>query len=188
MSTNPYAPQGFPNQMAVEPARTGISGLTVTLIAIGTLIVGLICGGVIGGVLGYGAGVATGAGLGKPPANVTMTITSPPRVKVGETFTVTVNLTNSGSTPVALSSLDIDDAFGSGLDLVSVDPKPATSDFDVDTNVTEHAFSPSLTVDKTRTVTFTFKAVKPGTYTGDWDAWYDSFNTHSQTPTIIIDP
>lgn len=188
MSSNPYAPLGFPNQSGIEPARKGISGWVTTFIAIGTLLVGLVCGGVVGGVFGYGAGVAAGAGFGKAPANVTMTITSPPRVKVGETVTITVNLVNSGTDRVGLASLDIDDAFGSGLDLVSVDPKPATSDFDVDTNITEHAFVPSLNIDKARTVTFTFKAVKPGTYTGDWDAWYDTFGTHTQTQTIIIDP
>lgn len=94
-------------------------------------------------------------------------ITSPASVTVDSTFDAVITAENPHSDSIVLDSIDVEDVFLEGFQVVSVTPKPSDtySIFGYRTWEFNQAVQPGEMVE----VTFTFRAVQPGHYTGDVD-------------------
>ena len=93
----------------------------------------------------------------------------PMEVQTGATFTLTITTTNSHNQPVTLDSIDIDDSFLAGFQVVTIVPEPGDTSHLQLLNQRSWVFDKAVAPGGTLSVTFTLKAIADGHFTGDVD-------------------
>ena len=108
-------------------------------------------------------------------------ITSEPIVQLDEEFTLTVNAANAEEAPIVLDSIDIDDTFLDGFQVVDVQPAPSdTSHF---MGMRSWYFERSVAPGDTLQVQFTLRAVQEGHFSGDVGVC----NPNQDVSTVVAD-
>ena len=90
-----------------------------------------------------------------------------PEVEMDSTVTLTITATNSHTKRVTLDSVDIDDSFLAGFQVVAVDPEPRTTTHMSLTHQRTWEFGKPLASRQTFSVTFTLRPAAPGHFSGD---------------------
>lgn len=163
----------------------------VVLIATLTFLLGAVLGAALGGLVGFGMGAAAASmpggisNLGQaPPAGVTAAVQAPASVKAGATFTVTVTVNNAGAAPITVTDIDIGNDYLAGARVTSVVPPPAAVDASMGTRT--HTYNASIAPGGSAVYTFTLAAASPGTYSGDWDVWFDGMALITSTEMLDV--
>jgi hypothetical protein len=149
----------------------------VVLIALGTFVLGLGIGGAVGGTVGYAAGFAKAAvdrteNSALPESPVTVTVTAPASVKVGEEFDLIVTASNPGQSLEVLGDLDVDLSYLALFDVVSTQP-PMSSEDQMDSWRTFDT-GQSVQPGQTTTLTIRLRAKQAGTASGLVSLYPDS--------------
>lgn len=101
---------------------------------------------------------------------VGVSVDGPTDVTVGETFALTVTVTNERPRKVmALSDIDIAEDYLAGFTVSSIEPKPKSSMHVPIDNSRSFTFGVRIPPRESRDFTFTLRAEKPGIYRGDVD-------------------
>ncbi len=116
--------------------------------------------------------MAGGAGLlakyGGEPEGLSADYSMPNLVKEGETFELVITMTNTGSSDIPVSDIDLDemldDSILDGAIVLSTDPD-MKKDYSI-SGIKTFNYNHSIHPGKTNTVTFTIQAVTPGEYGG----------------------
>jgi hypothetical protein len=106
-----------------------------------------------------------------------------PEVEIGSTVTMVISATNTHKKPVTLDSVDIDNAFLAGFQVVGVDPKPEGTTRVPIVNQRSWGFGKRVSPGKVFSVTFTLKAVADGHFSGDVDVC----NPNQDFKTLLAD-
>jgi hypothetical protein len=118
------------------------------------------------------------------PESVDISVDAPNSVRVGETFTIKVTVTDRSGQARRIRDLDIEQDLLQGASITGITPKPATT-----TSIfgyASHTMNLSVPASGSTTVTFTLTATAPGSYSGDIDTYIDS-DFAFLTNTIQID-
>lgn len=118
------------------------------------------------------------------PENVDIAIDAPDSVKVGETFTIKVTVTDRSGQARRIHDLDLQETLLQGASITGITPKPATT-----TSIfgyASHTMNLSVPASGSATVTFSLSATAPGSFSGDIDTYIDSDFAYL-TNTISID-
>lgn len=118
------------------------------------------------------------------PENVDISVDAPDSVKVGETFTIKVTVTDRSGQARRIHDLDLQETLLQGASITGITPKPATT-----TSIfgyASHTMNLSVPASGSATVTFSLSATAPGSYSGDIDTYIDS-DFAFLTNTIQID-
>ena len=112
-------------------------------------------------------------------------ISTPNSILVGETFTIVLHLSNPHSEPVTLDSVDIDNAAFATFEVISVTPEP--SELSPITIIGRHSwtFQRVLEPATTETVEFEFRANLVGSYQIPLGVC-NSYQDCSRTPVPIL--
>lgn len=147
------------------------------------------CGAVaFAGVLIFCSGVAWIIYASQDVQGTSVSITSPLDVKVGETFTMIVNVTNERDTnALRVSDVDISDAYLAGFVILSTDPVPDTTMHIPIDNSLSHTFDTSIAAGDTRTFAFTLRAEQAGIFRGDVDVCEGSRFITRTAQTVVSD-
>lgn len=111
------------------------------------------------------------------------TLSIEPEVELGSTVTMVINATNSHDKAVTLDSVDIDDAFLAGFQVVGVNPEPEGTTHLPIINQRSWEFGKRISPGKVFSVTFTLKAVADGHFSGDVDVC----NPNQDFKTLLAD-
>lgn len=109
------------------------------------------------------------------------TVQQPSAAALNSQFTLAVVATNREQQPIKLDSIDIDDSFLKGFQVVEVDPAPASTMHIL--NQRSWGFEQAIQPGQGVTVTFTLKAVEKGHFSGDIDVC----NSTQDCTTVIGD-
>jgi hypothetical protein len=101
--------------------------------------------------------------------NLDATLTVDPAVELDAITAMVVTATNGHSRPVTLDSIDVDDAFLAGFQVVSVDPRPRETSHIPLIKQRSWEFGRAVPPGGVFTVTFTLRAVAEGRFSGDVD-------------------
>lgn len=101
---------------------------------------------------------------------VAMAVNGPQDVTVGETFKLEIVVTNERPRKVlALSDIDIGEAYLEGFTVSSTDPQPQSSMHVPFDNSRSFTFGVQIPAGTAKTFTFTLRAEKAGVFRGDVD-------------------
>ncbi|MCE2959565.1 MAG: hypothetical protein ACK46A_14095 [Akkermansiaceae bacterium] len=123
---------------------------------------------VITSVVWFGIGAAGYWLMYKEPPSFQILVEHPETVELGEEFEVKVSVENVGSDKVNLANVDFYDDLLDGFDVVSITPKPRSSE----KIIGYHSYNlfKNLAPGKTHELTFKLKAKEVGFWSGDVDA------------------
>lgn len=118
--------------------------------------------------------------MDKPPDGVDVVITAPDTVAVGDSFAVTVTISNAESRGRNIEAVDIETSLFRGLEITSVSPVPLD-------DVRQHGFqtyifNQPLPSSGLTTVTFQCTATRAGVYKAPIDVYVDSELRYVSTP------
>jgi len=101
---------------------------------------------------------------------VGIAVTGPPDVQVGDTFKLTVAVTNERPDKnFALSDIDIAEKYLAGFTISTIDPHPKSNMHVPIDNSRSYTFDTPIPPGQSRIFTFTLRAEKAGLYHGDVD-------------------
>ena len=100
-------------------------------------------------------------------ASFSVEVQAPEKVKIEETFNLTVSVSNPSEETITLDSIDIYDSLLDGFEIISIEPEPddVSRLFDFHTIFLDYELAPGENI----IVTYTLKAREPGLWTGDID-------------------
>lgn len=150
-------------------------------IAIG---VGLCCCVSIAGTIGLLAY------FGQSPEDVVVQYEMPTVVKNGETFDLVLRISNTGSAPVTVGDIDLDEAFGgSFLDgSVVIDTEPAMErDYSIQGFKTFH-YNTAIAPGETKTITFHLQATTVGEFGGSIGIYVGNKSSRIDYVGIVVQP
>jgi hypothetical protein len=107
----------------------------------------------------------------------------PSEVQLDSTLTMVVTTTNTHSEPVILDSIDMDDSFLAGLQVLSIDPEPTDTLHIPVINQRSWAFGKRVLPGSSLPVTFELRAVMEGHFSGDIDVC----NPNQDFTTLVAD-
>jgi hypothetical protein len=125
--------------------------------------------------------------LNKSPA-LTATVSIPLEVELGVPFTMTVTASNPHEVPATLDSVDIDEAFLAGFQVLSVEPRATNTSHIPLANQRSWDFGQSVPPGGSATVTFTLRAVAEGRFSGDVDVCNPTLDWNTQLVDVIVNP
>jgi hypothetical protein len=111
-------------------------------------------------------------------------ISLPSETELGSTISMTITANNPHDKPVVLDSIDIDDSFLTGFQVVSIDPKSSNT-----THVFGQRswdFGQSVPSGKSMVVRFELKAVQQGRFSGDVDVCNPNQDSKSLLADVIV--
>ncbi len=111
------------------------------------------------------------------------TLSAPSEVEMGSTLTLKITTTNSHNKPVTLDSIDIDDAFLKGFQVVKINPAPSGTTHIPFTQQRSWDFGKAVSPRGAFSVTFQLKAVADGHFSGDVDVC----NPNQDFKTLLAD-
>ncbi len=119
---------------------------------------------------------------------VSVSITSPLDVKVGETFKMIVNVKNEREkSALTVSDIDISDTYLTSFVIISTEPTPKSSMHVPIDNSMSHTFDTPVPAGATRAFTFTLRAEKAGIFRGDVDVCEGSRMITVTAQTVVKD-
>lgn len=104
-------------------------------------------------------------------------------VEPGANIIMTITATNSHRKSVTLDSIDIDDAFLSAFQVVTVDPEPSTTSHVPFAQQRSWSFGKEVPPGGKLAVSFTFRAIAEGHFSGDVDVC----NPNQDFKTLLAD-
>ncbi len=108
--------------------------------------------------------------VAQEPEGVRISADGPTEVRVGETFDLTITVTNERTDEdVELSDIDIADEYIDGFTVASIEPKPDSSMHIPIDNSWSFTFDDGIAPQTTVTYIFKLRAEKPGLHRGDVD-------------------
>ena len=110
-------------------------------------------------------------------------ISLPPEAALDSSFPMTMTATNTHKVTVTLDSIDIDDSFLSGFQVMEVVPKPVDTMHLPFVNQRSWAFGKEVHPGSAMTVTFRLRAVQEGHFSGDVDVC----NPNQDYVTLVAD-
>ncbi len=117
---------------------------------------------------------------------VAVAVNSPTDVVGGQTFELAVVVTNERPRKaMALTDIDIEEAYLSGFTVSSIDPNPKSSMHVPVANSRSFTFDTPIPVGGTRTYTFKLRAEKPGVHRGDIDVCEGSRSISTMAQTSV---
>jgi hypothetical protein len=138
--------------------------MTKKTIAWGCGIAALIC------VAGIAAVVLLIVYLGQDVKGVGVAVNTPTDVATGQTFQLSVSVTNERPRKVmALSDIDIAEEYLAGFTVSTIEPQPKSSMHVPFDNSRSFTFGVKIPPGTTKVFTFNLRAEKPGVYRGDVD-------------------
>jgi hypothetical protein len=111
------------------------------------------------------------------------TLSVPDEVRLDSSVDMIVIGTNPHKKAIALGSIDIDDSFLSGFQVVSIDPKPTDTNHVPVLNQRSWDFNKSIQPGQSFSVTFKLKGVIEGHFSGDIDVC----NPNQDFKTLLAD-
>jgi hypothetical protein len=151
------------------------SGTKGCLAAIGVVAVAFV---IVIGLIGYW--------LVTEYPNVEATLVAPSSVTLNEPFALVIEVRNPHGENVTLDSIDIDDGFLNGFQVVSVDPSPSDVMNVPILNQRSWMFERELAPNESMNVTFEMKPVLVGHYSGDVDVCNPSQDYQTLFADIVI--
>lgn len=130
---------------------------------------------VTGCVAGFFAGMFVNiarVGRAFTPESVAVSVNAPATVKVGETFALTVTVTDLSGAARRVHDIDFEETLLEGLTITGISPKPAATTSVMGYAV--HTMNAPVPASGQTVITFTLKADAAGTFTGDVDTYVDS--------------
>ena len=130
---------------------------------------------IIGCVAGFFAGLFVNiarVGRAFTPESVAVSVNAPATVKVGETFTLTVTITDLSGAARRVHDIDIAETLLEGLTITGISPTPASTSSMKGYAV--YTMNAPVPASGQTVVTFTLKADAAGTFVGDVDTYVDS--------------
>ena len=122
---------------------------------------------------------------------VSVSITSPLDVKVGETFEMVVNVKNQREKrDLSLSDIDISENYLASFAIISTDPTPKASmhvPVDFDMSSMSYTFDMPIPAGAMEMFTFTLRAEKAGVFRGDVDVYEGSRFVTALAQTVVKD-
>jgi hypothetical protein len=120
--------------------------------------------------------------------DVSISITSPLDVEVGETFEMIINIKNEREQKALMvSAIDISDTYLAGFVIISTDPTPESTMHIPFDNSLSHAFETSVPAGATAEFAFTLRAEEAGIFRGDVDLCEGSRFTTTTAQTVVND-
>jgi hypothetical protein len=110
----------------------------------------------------------------------------PNDVEQGETIPLIVTVENPYKETVTLDSIDIDDALLAGFQVISIDPKPETTQHVPLLKQRTWNYGHKIQPGGSLVVTFQIKAVSPGRFSGDIDVCNPQQNFISLLADVIV--
>lgn len=108
--------------------------------------------------------------ISEDPEGMAITVDAPHDVKVGESYTVIVNVKNERATaPLKVTDVDIANQYIAGSVISSVEPVPESSTSIPLAECLSHTFNQTIAPGETVVFKFTRRAASPGIYRGDID-------------------
>ena len=108
-------------------------------------------------------------------------LSAPSVVQLDSTFTVVVTTTNNHNEAIVLDSIDIQDSFLEGFQVIEVQPEPADTTHIF--NFRSWDFGSAVSPGESQEIRFTMKAVQEGHFSGDVDVC----NPNQDFTTMIAD-
>lgn len=99
-------------------------------------------------------------------------VAAPGRARVGEQFDIVVTVTDISGSGRRIHDIDVEETYLEGLSIVRVTPEPRTTDSLV--GYATHTMNVAVPASGAATVTFTVRAARAGTFSGDVDVYVDS--------------
>ncbi len=116
-----------------------------------------------------------------------LSVDHPETVLIGEVFKVKVTVKNGGAKDMKLADLDVYDDLLDGFEILSVNPKPRTSERII--GYFSHDFSETLAPAESFEIEFELRAKDVGYWSGDIDACTPSMNFVTYYTEIeVLDP
>lgn len=107
----------------------------------------------------------------------------PPEVSIGSTVSLFITATNPHTKTVTLDSIDVDDAFLTGFQVVTITPEPTDTMHVPFTNQRSWSFAKPVEPGDSITVSFVLKPVIEGHFSGDIDVC----NPNQDFTTLLAD-
>jgi hypothetical protein len=112
------------------------------------------------------------------------TMSAPTTVELDSTMTIDVTMTNPHKEAVVLDSIDIDETFLSGFQIIDVQPKPTETMSFLGTRTWEYARS--VAPGKTLEVHFTLKAIQEGHFVGEIYVYNPNLDSTTMFADVVI--
>lgn len=113
-------------------------------------------------------------------------LSAPAEVRAGDTLELVVTVSNPHAESVTLDSIDIDNPFLEGFQVVSVVPEPSGTDHIPFLDQSSWAFGSSLAPGEELTVTYRMEAIQAGHFSGNVDVCNPSQDYHSLHADILV--
>lgn len=120
----------------------------------------------------------------KPALDAKLSV--PAQVTLGSTASMVVSATNPHKQEVELNSIDIDEAFLAGFQVVSVVPEAKETSQIPIVNQRTWVFERKVPPGESLTVTFTLRAVAEGRFTGDVDVCNPSQDYKTHVADVVV--
>lgn len=157
---------------------TKSSGSWIAPMIVGAAIFGTGCGG--GLVAGWFAGIANSFGqnlmdYATTPFEADVTIDAPSFVSPGETFDISVTITDTSGNPRTVHDIDFDGFLNSSVEIIDIQPTPYSTYSDDDYR--EHNFDSALAANGSATFTFTVRPAGNGPVEGNITVYLDGYSS-----------
>ncbi len=124
--------------------------------------------------------------LAQDAKGVGVSVDSPADVLVGQTFDLSVTVTNERPRKkLALSDIDLAEGYLAGFTITGTQPAAKTSQHVPVADTRSFTFGVNLAPKAVRTFTFTLRAEKAGIFRGDVDVWEGAHFVTSMAQTVV---
>jgi uncharacterized protein (DUF58 family) len=114
------------------------------------------------------------------------TLSLPTEVELDATVPMVITTTNGHSTPVTLDSIDVDDSFLAGFQVIRIEPEPEGTLHVPFLNQRSWAFATVVQPGDSLTVTFHLKPVAEGHFSGDIDVCNPSQDFETLLADVVV--
>ncbi len=128
------------------------------------------------------AGGVVLSGCSGDPKNVTILLDAPLQVKVGEKFQIKAHVTNTGPKAQKLVSLDVGEAYRTGIAIEKSNPSFSQASHIPIDNTMSYEFNLDLPSNQEKVVTFYATALKAGDYSSKVDFCINSSTSFLSYP------
>jgi hypothetical protein len=121
--------------------------------------------------------------------NVDISVTAPETVTVGQDFEVLLSITNTANEDQSLNSIDIENVYLKGIEVIGSDPEYYESFGIAVDNTVSYSYEVNIPPGETLVVVFYCKAVSVGEFEGKMDVCINTgFNFKSVDVSTTVEP
>lgn len=119
------------------------------------------------------------------PAGLSVEVQTPPsQLAVGDTFTISVALSNEGNKNITISQIQLPDGLPEIAQVTQVDPN-GTGEMDYG-DQTDYDFDLTIAPNGRETITFSFEAVQAGNVSGDLDVQVGTKTSSTEISVVVV--